>query len=233
MVTLSPESTRVQQLKKVAIFADLDTGVLQHLAEHLRERTFPAHHILFTEGEPGYTLYIIVKGLVHIQSITEKGRIVHIAARKEGECIGELALIDGEPRMADAVCMVETKILMLNRDDFMTCIQKSPCASLGLLAILAKRLREAAVKVEDDREADILKKVARILFDLMQTQSEDDPSGGKKLKVKLTQQEIADQIGVRRESINRALGQLRDAGVILMDGRSIIIKKPEKLRSEC
>ena len=102
------------------------------------------------EGDPGQTLSCIVSGRVAIQKASASGQTVHLAERGAGEHIGELALIDGQP-MADAVTVTPCDLLMLDREEFVRCIESSPPIALTMMAALAEQLREAADDLEGRR----------------------------------------------------------------------------------
>src|SRR5262245_42248277 len=95
--------SNVKLLQQVPLFGGLDSESLEKLAQRSRRRRFQAHQTLFHEGDPGYTLYVIISGRVNIQTLTSSGETVYLAQRGPGESVGEMAVIDGQPRMADAV----------------------------------------------------------------------------------------------------------------------------------
>src|SRR5436309_2273573 len=112
------DASSINALRQVPIFSGLDDDSLKSLARRSRRRTFRASEALFHEGDPGHTLYVIVSGRVKIQTNTAAGEIVHLANRGAGEQFGELSLIDGKPRMADAVTSEKSDLLMLDRTEF-------------------------------------------------------------------------------------------------------------------
>src|SRR5688572_4537009 len=111
-----------QALARVPIFAGLDEEHLRLLTATARRRTLKADEALFYEGDPGQTLYLVLSGEVKIQRFTPSGKVVVIALRGPGEHVGEMALLDGEPRSADAVTSAPTELLMLDRAEFIRCL---------------------------------------------------------------------------------------------------------------
>ncbi|MGC8666930.1 MAG: Crp/Fnr family transcriptional regulator [Chthonomonadales bacterium] len=216
-------------LKQVPIFSALDEDALAVLSTHCRRRSFPAGEAIFHEGDPGHTLYVIVRGRVSIQTITASGEVVHIAERGPGEPFGELSLIDGKPRMADAVTSEACDVLVLDREGFLLAIEESPRIALSIMATLADRLRQAADHQESFRELNVTGRLSEFLLGLLQTHGSPTASG-QRIDVRFSQQEIAERIGATRETVNRALANLRRVGAIRMEGRAIVVVNPAKLR---
>ena len=175
-------------------------------------------------------MYLIVSGRVHIQNIQPSGEIVHIVTRSDNELFGEMAVLDGKPRMADAVTAEPCDLLMLNQGDFLHCLKSNPQISLNIIIMLIERLREAAEDREVHQELDVQGRIAQIILD---QPSEPHESGGKILTVKLTQQEIAEIVGAKRESVNRVLSSFKKTRVLTMDGRWIVILREDRLRRYC
>ncbi|MDQ2686450.1 MAG: Crp/Fnr family transcriptional regulator [Armatimonadota bacterium] len=221
-------------LRQVSFFGRLDAAMLEQIAGRARRRRFGAHEALFHEGDPGQTLYVIVSGSVAIQKTSAAGQTIHVAERGAGEHFGELALIDGRPRMADAVTVTACDLLMLDREEFVHCIETSPPIALAVMASLAERLREAADGLEERRSLDVLGRLAQTLLALAEGQgTPPEPSGALRLELALSRQELADRVGTTRESVSRALGRLGQLGAVRVEGRSRFFLDPAKLRRYC
>jgi len=222
----------VSHLGRVPLFAGLDAEALSSLARACRRRRFAAGAALFHERDPGHTLYVILSGAVDIQKVSEGGRTVHLAELGPGEHFGELSLLDGAPRSADAVARGECDLLMLDRDAFIGCVRRSPDTALAILGSLAARLRGTSERTAADRTLDVMGRLAAFLLERGEACEGDAPPGGAQAQAppRLTQQEIADRIGATRESVNRALTRLKKAGAVRTcdDGR-IAVANPRKL----
>ncbi len=227
------DSSSVDALRQVPIFSDLDDDSLKTLARRSRRRKFRAKAALFHEGDPGHTLYVIVSGRVKIQTNTVSGEIVHLANRGPGEQFGELSLIDGKPRMADAVTSEKSDLLMLDRSDFFRCVGESPAIAIGVMASLADRLRQAADQRESQQELNVLGRVSEVLIEMAENLGIEDPGVGLTIDAKVSQLAIADQIGTARESVNRAFASLRAVGAIQTEGRTVTIRNMAKLKQYC
>jgi len=219
-------------LRQVSFFADLDDASLELLAAHSRRRRFAAGEALFHEGDPGHTLYVILAGRVKIQTLTPAGDLIHLASRGSGETVGEMSLCDGKPRMADAVTAEPVDVLMLDRADFIRCLEEAPRMALGIIACLADRLREAADQLKRLQSQDVLGRVSTIILARVEQDGLED--GGDLPSIdKIGQQEIADEVGATRESVSRALSRLRQARVLSTEGRRWTVLDLRKLRQYC
>lgn len=223
------ETTIVRLLRQVSFFGKLDEAMLGQIAQRTRRRQFGPHEALFHQGDPGETLYVIVAGNVAIQKPAASGQTIYLAQRCGGEHFGEMALIDAKPRMADAVTVTACDLLMLGREEFIHCIEACPAIALAVMTSLAERLREAADDVENYRSLDVLGRLAHTLLTLAEAQGGPESSGALRLDLTMSQQELADRIGTTRESVSRALAQLRRLKAIRSESRSHMILEPTKL----
>ena len=230
---LSTGTPDEELLARVPLFADLDPEALRALARVCRRRRYRAGQALFHQGEPGETLHFIIEGRVRVERVTPSGRIVVLAHRGPGEHVGEMALLDGAPRSADVVTAEPCDVLILDRDAFMQYVAGSPPVAFKLMASLARRLRQAAVQVETLQELDVLGRVSAVLLELTESHGVPSPAGGIRIELKVTQQEIADQIGATRVSVNKALGRLRDVHAIRQEEGHIVVVDPKDLRRYC
>lgn len=98
---------RIELLRQTTLFAELPDDVLQALAARLGKRTFARGMVLFHKGSPGQQLYLIESGQVRIFVLGDAGAEITLNIHGPGECFGELALLDGGPRSADAVAMAQ------------------------------------------------------------------------------------------------------------------------------
>ncbi|HLK60663.1 MAG TPA: Crp/Fnr family transcriptional regulator [Chthonomonadaceae bacterium] len=219
-------SSPITLLRQIPMFADGDERMLETLASHSHRKRYKAGASLFYEGEPGHTLYIILSGHVNIQTVTASGETVHIAQRGPGESIGELAMLNNRPRMADAVAADTCDVLMLHHDDLLRCLEKSPHLALRIMANLAERLQEAADQLKQLQKLDVL---GRLAAQLLKMPAEDAPVG-KRIVGSISQGELAQQIGTTRATLNKMLGRLEESKAIRREGREILILSERRLR---
>ena len=226
----SMNSDALDLLRQVHLFSRLDEESLQSLAARVRRRHFPAGEALFHEGDAGNTLYVIISGCVSIQRMTGTGEVFYIAERGKGEPFGEMALIDGKPRMADAVTAEPCVLLMLEQSDFHDCLARNPPMAISVMACLADRLREAADYLEWWRSLDVLGRLSAALLDLKSRHGVEGTDEGLLLKCQVNQQDVADRIMASRESVNRAFGRLKKSSLVRVEGKRVWILDEDKLR---
>ncbi|MCC6729878.1 MAG: Crp/Fnr family transcriptional regulator [Chthonomonadales bacterium] len=224
------DASTTDLLKGIPLFASLDAAAIGELAARCRRRQFAGGTALFHAGDPGHTLYIVVSGSVSIQHETAEGVTVHIAQRGPGEIIGDMALIDGKPRMADAVTAAPAELVMLDREAFVACVERSPRIAFGVMSHLAERLREAGRRLESRQSLDVRGRLAERLLELAATHGREDPRGGVRLEVRVSQQSLAEQIGTTRETVNRELSRMREVRAVRLDGRTIVLTDSRKLQ---
>src|SRR5579872_2563528 len=188
------------QLVRVPIFADLDDASLRTLASGCFRRRYRGKEVVFHQDEPGHTLYVVLKGRVDIVRWTKSGEEVYIARFGPGECFGELSLLDGSPRSADAITDEPTELLVLRREEFIGCLRQSPGLALAILSCLASRLRASSDLIAAHQVLDVTGRLAALLLELAATHGEAIPCGGVRIAKLASQQELADRIGASREA---------------------------------
>ena len=225
-----PESNNPNEaaalLKKVPIFAHVSAEALSLLARSVRRRRFRTGETLFFAGDPGHTLYVIVSGSVKICRNTPEGDRVIIALFGPDQFFGEMSLLDGKPRSADAVVAEAAEFLMLDRERFAAVLRENATMALEMLAEMADRLRRADDSVSISSGLSIGGRVARELLELAHLYGEDLPGGARRIGRKVTQQEIAEMVRCTRESVNKALGGLkREKAVVVGNDGCLVLKK--------
>ena len=137
---------RVLLLTKVPLFSYLRTDQLSRLAPLLEPVAWPKGVRVFDMGEIGLELYIIIDGRVGISVDPDPSRQVFISELKAGDSLGEMALIDNEPRSATAHVLEDTQALALDNEKFLGLLLSYPELGIGMLRALSQRLRALSVK---------------------------------------------------------------------------------------
>ena len=130
-------------LAEVPLFQALDPAERAALAAGMRQRDFPAGSRIFRRGDPGAALYVISHGAVEISVETTTGKKVVHGQLGPGDFFGELSLLDGRERTADAHAMEPTGAMEIDREALEGLFRKHPGAALDVLTVIGKRLREA------------------------------------------------------------------------------------------
>ena len=219
----------VDTLASISLFAPLSADEHIGLARLLQPRPFRAGQTIFMQGDPGNGLYIIQTGRVKIMVTSSAGKNLLISSLGPGDFFGELALLDGEPRSADALAREACQLLLLRRDDFLSFLQARPGVAIQLLAILSRRLRRTTQQMQDVAFSDVPTRLARVLLALAEAQGTPGPDG-LTISRRVTQTELAEMIGATRESANKWLAAYEREGLIRQQRGIITLLAPDQLR---
>lgn len=133
---------KVDLLRSISLFEGLETEDLEALAASVVMRKFSAGHLIFSQGDPGFTMYIVADGHVNIHLPGEASRRVSLKDVTVGEYFGELALFDEKPRSASAVTTTSALLMELSRETLTDYLEKRPRRAMAILRTMAERLRE-------------------------------------------------------------------------------------------
>jgi CRP/FNR family cyclic AMP-dependent transcriptional regulator len=213
---------RVTLLQSISLFRGLDDEILRQLAKESRCREFQEGKVICYQGDPGATCHIIIRGKVRVFLAGEDGRELSVRILTPGEIFGEMALFEGLPRSANIEALEETRTLEIAHEVLLTCLRKSPVLALNLLQALSARLRSSTVEAEGLALLTVDERLTRQLHKLAEW-SGTPVTGGVRIMVPMTQQELATLIGTSRESVNRALVRLRRQGKVRLEKGWIVL----------
>lgn len=191
-------------------FAGLGPEAVEALAALAVSRRVAPEEALFRKGDPGDALYAVRRGQIRIATGTEGGRPFTLNIHGPGDVFGEVALLDGRPRTADAVAAEAGELLVLRRRDFLALLERRPGLAVRVTELLCERIRWMTTRMEETALMPLRTRLARRLVAL----AEDY---GAELAV--SQEELAVFVGASRESVNRQLQAWRREGLIAL-GRS-------------
>ena len=218
-------------IKQIPIFKTLSDFDLNDLVGSLRLKSLKQGQTLFWKGDEGTALYIVKKGTIKIVLPSTGGDEIIVTMFSEGDFFGEMALLDGEPRSADAVAIEPSEVFVLSRNNFLSFLQSNVNAIESILSLLSKRLRKTDDLLEDTCFLNISARLAKKLTEL--AESHGQKKGSKVLiDLSLTQKELGDMVGATRESINKELKSLRKQGLIIIEESRIRILDISRLKSK-
>jgi CRP-like cAMP-binding protein len=210
-------------LDKCVLFKALNEQERRDLAAHAQSRTFAPNEPIFHFGEPGYSMMGVIVGTVRISLPTWKDKQIILADLLPGELFGEMALLDGKPRSASATALTKCELLVLERRDFLTFLERSPTACLNLMQLLCERIRRSDERMSELAFSDLPARLARTLLRY-------PAQGHGPRKLSLSQRELAEMVGSTRENVNRCLREWQRRGILQLKNRWIIILEPEVLQ---
>ena len=216
----------VSQLADVPLFHGLSDTTLDQLSALLRHRKYGRGEVVFLRGDPGVNLCIVNSGRIKLTVTSEsQGREVAFALMGPHDVFGELALLDGEPRSADAVAVEPTELLLLSRDEFIQFIHAHPEIALALLADLGRRLRRDLQILQDATFLDVTARVARVVLNLAERQED-----GSLCTPATTQSNLAALAMTTRETLNQSLHTLAQQDLLRWEGRRVRVLDQTGLR---
>ena len=218
-------------LKQIPLFNSLMDASLNTLAASLRLQTVRQGQVIFHKGDEGTALYIIKSGAVKIVLSSRLGAEIIASIHSEGDFFGEMALLDGEPRYADAIAVKPSEMLVLRQNDFFSFIQSDINAARSILYSLTRRLRKTHDLLRDICWLTISQRLAKLILELGNIYGLKEEKGIF-IDLALTQKELGDMVGATRESINKELKALRTKGIIEMASNRIKICDPFRLRHQ-
>ncbi len=210
-------------LERCAVFSVLDEHQRRELAGHAEPRSFGANETIFHLGDPGHSMMAIVVGTVRISLPIPKGREIILGDLASGELFGEIALLDGKPRSANATALTKCELMVLDRRDLLPSLQRNPIACINLMQLICARIRRSDERMADIAFYDLPVRLAKTLL--------RSPAQGRPAKLSLTQRELAEMTGATRENVNRCLREWQRRGILDLKDRWTIIVKPEALKS--
>jgi CRP/FNR family cyclic AMP-dependent transcriptional regulator len=222
-------ATPTAWLARVSCFASLSAPELEALAGVCHVRRFKPGQVLFHEGDPGHALYIIQQGQIKIvrDGPDGQGTILHVFG--PGEYLGEMALVDDEPRSATAEALGDVEVLILHRDEFLALVERRPAVARAMMAGLARTVRRVTEQLQDAFLLDVPGRIARRLLSLAEQHGEVTPQGIR-IPLRLTLEAWSQMVGAARPTICKELSGFRERGILSLDREGITLHRPEQLR---
>jgi CRP-like cAMP-binding protein len=224
-----PSLDKLSLLSGHWLLGQLNKPELDRLGSHARIQRYRANEAIFRKGDPGLTMLAVISGRVKISATSPDGTEVVMNIIDTGEVFGEIALLDGKPRTADATAMGPTELLALDHRDFLSVLDQHPDVSRRIIGILCERLRRTSQQLEDTLFLVQSARLAKTLVRLASEYGVETPAGTR-IDLRLSQRELATMVGMRREALNRQLGRWREASLIAVEDGSILIRDRDALR---
>jgi CRP-like cAMP-binding protein len=215
------------RLADVPLFARLSPEVLDELAQVSRTRTYPAGQVIWNEGDPGDALLVLEEGQIRVTRTTGGGVEVVLAVNDAPAALGELALLDGEPRSASVIAQRPVKVRFIPRTAFLALLRREPAAVEGLLHTLAAMVRAGNIRHLATVGLDVPGRLAAWILD--RAKPDDDLPQHLELTLNRSQGELAAELGTTRSTLNRAINSFIDQGIISRDGDRVVILNLEAL----
>jgi CRP-like cAMP-binding protein len=216
-----------QILAHSALFGALDEGVRKELAQRVHRRSFAVGDPIFHLGDPGQSMMVILNGTVRVSLPGPKGKTVILADLTAGDVLGEVALLDGKERSADATALTKCGLVVLDRRDVLSFLEKRADLCLTLLNLLCARLRKSDQRMSGIAFFELSTRLAKVLLD----RSANPARPGAHSKLSLSQTELAGMINATRENVNRCLRNWQRQGIVDVSERWITVLQRDMLQT--
>jgi CRP/FNR family cyclic AMP-dependent transcriptional regulator len=217
-----------EALRRAGLFQGVDADDVEALASEFDIIEASRGQVLFHEGEPGDSLYIVLSGKVKLGRRATDGRENLVAVMGPSDQFGELSLFDPGPRTATAVVVTDGRIARLPKAALQKWVEERPTIALQLLRVVARRLRRTNTMLADLIFVDVPGRVAKQLLQLAQKFGSVE-GGHLRVTHDLTQEELAQLVGASRETVNKALADFAARGWLRLEGKSVVILDRERL----
>lgn len=225
-----PLANREEILANHFLLRHLDPEQLSRLAATAVSVRHPSGSTIFQKGYPGGSVMAVVRGRVKICTYSADGKELVLNIIDRGGLFGEIAVLDGRPRSADAVAIGDTELLVLERARLLPLLTANPAIAIRLIEVLCQRLRWTSETLEDAVLRDAPARVARGLLRLALTFGRQEAKA-LKIDIKLSQQQIGNLIGVSRESTNKCIVEWTRTGHLSVEQGYITITDPATLEA--
>jgi CRP/FNR family transcriptional regulator, cyclic AMP receptor protein len=206
-------SAVAELLAATGLYDALSPEALASCARDFVEQRFKAGATVFSRGDPGEQMFVVADGRVRLSVMSEDGRELSVRHAGPGALLGEIAVMDGGPRTADAIAMTDLRLHGVSRARLLAQAEAHPSVARGMIGLLCKRLRETTDQLEGIALHPIDVRLARFLLVAL---GDRKPEPGKRIPLDLaiSQTEMAQLLGASRSKVNVALGALEKTGAL-------------------
>jgi CRP/FNR family cyclic AMP-dependent transcriptional regulator len=209
-------------LSKHQLFRGLAREIRERIAAYATTRSVKRGVTIVTRGDAGTCLFLVCNGTVEIANLSAAGKKAIVSLVREGEFFGEVALLGGQPRTADAVAFTDCVLMVIERRDFLPLLRKHSDVAVRLLESLCARVRRANEQVEELLFLNVEERLGRTLYRL--SASKDSPH-----RISITQRALGEIVGVSREETNKHLQIWSGNGVVRLERGGIVVLRPAAL----
>jgi CRP/FNR family transcriptional regulator, cyclic AMP receptor protein len=207
-------------LQGSTLFARLNDVEIDAVLKQARVARYWTGDQIVAKGDPGESMMAVLRGRVSISVPSLDGRQVVLSALRSGDVFGEIALLDGKERTADATALTDCEILIIPRRSLWSLLERRLDLCIDLMLVLCDRLRHTNEQVEDLAFLDLQSRMAKVLLRLAADSSGDQ----EQLAVSISQRALGELVGGSRESVNKRLNTWKELGIISIEKGTILIR---------
>ena len=217
-----------RSLGQCVLFRGLVAVERDALLARARLRRFEAGETIFLMGSPGDSMMAVLSGNVRISVPSADGREIVLAILYENEVFGEIAMLDGKERTADARALTPCSLAILERRDVLAFLERQPSVWLRFVEVLCERLRTTDQHIAEVALLQLPARLAKVLLRMASLHRMAN-SGRPDASVEISQRELGNFVGAARESVNKCLREWQPAGIVQIESSLITIEDRQTL----
>jgi len=220
-------------LKVIRPGSVLGTLAQQDLLTLLRQstvRTLPRQRVLFRAGDAGRSVILGIHGYVKLSTTAANGREMVLEIAGPGTIFGEIAVLSGSTRQADATCLTACRVLAIDKATFHHVLARTPEAMFAAIRLICERLSMTTARGIDIVSLPAPARLAKVLLHLVDLHAQHREDGVQ-IDFRLSQRELGAMTGLIRESINKHLNAWRAAGWVALSGGAVTLLDMDALRA--
>jgi CRP/FNR family transcriptional regulator, cyclic AMP receptor protein len=223
------ESCLTCKMRTDRIFCDLPPSALQAFERIKCSVSYPDHTVLFKQGQPPRGVYVLCKGHVKLSVAAGNGKTVIVNIAEPGEVLGLAATISDSPYELTAETIDPCQVNIVKRDDFLLFIKDYADACRKVAEHLSDKYNKACHDVRSLGLSPLAaERFAQLLLDWSLRNGESQKAEPR-LKLSLTHEEIAQMLGVSRETVTRILADFRKRQIVQSCGSTLLIRDKDAL----
>ena len=210
-------------LRRNHLFGVLDDTEMQAVLDFAKPRRAAAEERIFAKGDPGDSLYVILRGRVAVQTESQDAKVMLLNIMDTGAVFGEIAMLDGGERTATVVAQEPTELLRIDRRDFMPFLEQRADLCIRLMNVLCERVRWTSAIIEDTVFLNVTRRLAKRILMLAQNYGRQTETGIR-IATFVSQEDLANMLGVSREIVNKTLKSFQTSGAITYRNGYIVVQ---------
>ena len=227
----TPPNAKMRLMQSAVLFAGLAEESLAELSATAHFLRLETGQTLFLKGDPGHQLFIVARGVIRISSTSDDGKETTLNLMHSGQMFGEVAVLDGQDRTANAIAHEPSELLVIERRELMAYLDRNPEAMRRMLVAVCSRLRWISEALEDAHFLDFPRRLAKRILLLAKLFGHPHSEGGIRIAIQLSQQDLAELLVVTRESVNRQLRQWEADGLMTLRGGYLVVTDIARLET--
>jgi len=224
------EPERILRLSESADWCVLDEFNLTKVEKLASSRFYRFGESIFLEGDAVKGVYYVQSGLLGVRKADRNGNDTLIKIASEGDTLGYRPLIAAQPHRASAEALRDSIVRFLDKDTVLHLIEDSPALGLNFLKRAARELGDMEQRFHEQITLDTRTRFAHLMMVMKEKHGNIQPDGSMDLDLPLSRSDIAAMLGVRRESVSRAIRELEEARLAFFSARKVIVPNPALLQ---